>query len=163
MAADEHWGGMYLAFVVLVMLILPVASVLMEATLGGSGASAIGLVGKWFVFWGVGVRLFLAGLRQMTRPEFTAETLLGIRDKEALILVRELGIANVAAGTVGVSTIVAPGWRMPSAVAGGIFFGLAGLSHLRRRERTRFENIALWSDLSLFAVLLVYCLGTMAR
>jgi hypothetical protein len=32
------------------------------------------LVGKWFVFWAaVGVRLGLAGLRQILQPSFTAE------------------------------------------------------------------------------------------
>ena len=32
-----------------------------------------GLVGKWFVFWTVGIQLFLAGLRQIVQPRYTAE------------------------------------------------------------------------------------------
>jgi hypothetical protein len=35
----------------------------------------------------------------------------------------------------------------PAAVVGAAFHGLAGLQHLRNKERTRLANIALMSDL----------------
>ena len=34
------------------------------------------LVGRWFVFWAVGVRLSLAGLRQFLQPAFTARQII---------------------------------------------------------------------------------------
>jgi hypothetical protein len=33
------------------------------------------LLGRWFVFWAVGVRLLTAGIRQIAQPRFTAETI----------------------------------------------------------------------------------------
>jgi hypothetical protein len=56
---------MYLAAIVLLMLVLPLISVAAQAPMLPDAAALMGLVGKWFTFWGVGVRLFLAGLNQV--------------------------------------------------------------------------------------------------
>jgi hypothetical protein len=60
----------YLAIVVLLMLVLPLASLLIETREPG-----LVLVGKWWNFWAIGVRLFTAGLRQVAKPAFTAEVI----------------------------------------------------------------------------------------
>ena len=52
---------MYLITVLLLMLVLPVGSIGAEHSYFHSSVPLILLVGKWFVFWGAGVRLFLAG------------------------------------------------------------------------------------------------------
>jgi hypothetical protein len=74
---------MYLAVVVLLMGVLPAVSIVAEAALSHGGADLTLLIGKWFVFWSVGVRLILAGLRQIADPSFTAESIFGVRDKGA--------------------------------------------------------------------------------
>jgi hypothetical protein len=56
---------MYLAAIVLLMLVLPLISVAAQAPMLPDAAALMGLVGKWLTFWGVGVRLFLAGLNQV--------------------------------------------------------------------------------------------------
>ena|SRR5271155_822046 len=63
---------MYFAVVILLLLVFPVASVITEAVFSPNAVNVILLIGKWFVFWGVGVRLFIAGLRQVIQPEFTS-------------------------------------------------------------------------------------------
>ncbi|MOA50332.1 hypothetical protein D3C78_1733370 [compost metagenome] len=63
------------------------------------------LVAKWFVFWSVGWRLLLAGFKQIVQPRYTANVILGLKTDEALILVRELGFANVAMGVLGVLSL----------------------------------------------------------
>jgi hypothetical protein len=79
-------GGivMYLAVVVLLMGVLPAVSIVAEAALSHGGADLTLLIGKWFVFWSVGVRLILAGLRQTANPSFTAESIFEVRDKGGL-------------------------------------------------------------------------------
>jgi hypothetical protein len=69
------------------------------------GALLWAVVGKWWVFWAVGVRLLSAGIRQILQPRFTSETILGIKGAEVLMVVRELGFANAAIGTVGVASL----------------------------------------------------------
>ena len=86
---------MYLASIVLLMLVLPAAGVIVEALWFGSAADVMLLVGKWFVFWAVGVRLFIAGVRQVAQPQFTAESIFEIKDRAAFGIVRELGFANL--------------------------------------------------------------------
>lgn len=82
---------------------MAIASLLLELLVFRPGASILIVFGKWFVFWGVGARLFLAGLRQMIQPEYTAKTLLGIHDPESLIVVRELGFATLISVASGLS------------------------------------------------------------
>ena len=142
---------MYYVIVAAFMLVLPIASVIIEIQHGALLSPA--LVGRWFVFWGVGVRLLLAGLRQILQPRYTAETIFGIKDRDAQIVVRELGFANTAIGTIGVATLAAPGWTLPAAIAGAIFYGLAGLNHVQHSERNRIESVAMISDLFIALVL----------
>jgi hypothetical protein len=79
---------MYLASIVLLMLVLPAAGVIVEALWFGSAADVVLLVGKSFVFWAVGVRLFIAGVRQVAQPQFTAESIFEIKDRAAFGIVR---------------------------------------------------------------------------
>ena len=64
---------MHLAAVILLMLVLPAASVAIEA-LRTPGAADLALIGKWFTFWVVpaaivgGLYYGLAGLGHLFRP-----------------------------------------------------------------------------------------------
>ncbi|MBS0316349.1 MAG: hypothetical protein JSR49_04395, partial [Proteobacteria bacterium] len=100
---------MYLAIVTALMLVLPVGSIGLEAVIGGHGLSAL-LVAKWFVIWSVGARLFLAGMRQIVQPRYTAEVILSLKHEESHVLVRELGFANLAVGLAGLASWLFPTW-----------------------------------------------------
>jgi len=144
---------MYYAVVAATLLVLPVLSMLFDARGGGHWLDPV-LAAKWFTFWAVGVRLFLAGIRQSLQPRYTANTLLGIKSEESLVLVRELGFANLAMGTIGLLSLLRPGWVTVAALAGGIYYGLAGIGHIFHNTRNRLENVAMVTDL-LIAVLLL--------
>lgn len=144
---------MYYSVVLLLMLALPVLSIAIEGAMGGATSITTSMV-KWFAFWSVGVRLFLAGLRQTLQPKYTAEVLLGLDGTDVLFVIRELGFANLAIGTLGLSSLVVDEWRLATALVGGVFYGLAGINHLFQPHRTRLENVAMLSDLFAAAVLL---------
>jgi len=150
---------MYLATIILTMLALPIACIAVEAT-AGSGTPFLPLIGKWFVFWGAGIRLMLAGISQAFRPSFTAEKIFHIRDPEAAKVVLELGFANFSVGLPCALSLAFPSWLLPAGVCSAVFFLLAGVQHLRNTERNRKENIALVSDLLIAAVLAAYIVGT---
>src|SRR6202042_3797472 len=114
------------------MLVLPLISIVAQLMLADHSALAatsnLTIVAKWYVFWAVGVRLLLAGLRQIFQPRYTAETIVGIKSAGSLLLVRELGFATTAMGSVAVATIFMPTWVLPAAIVGTIYYGLAGLN-----------------------------------
>ncbi|HXP65477.1 MAG TPA: DUF6790 family protein [Steroidobacteraceae bacterium] len=147
---------MYVPMVIALMLLLPLISIAAEALLTSHGLHLV-MVAKWYVFWAVGVRLSLAGLRQIFQPRYTAETLLGFKSAESLFFVRELGFANVAIGSIGVVSLIMPAWVTAAALVGAIFYGLAGISHCFHRDRNKLENVALVSDLFAAAVLAICC------
>lgn len=147
---------MYLAVVILFMGVLPVVSILIEHFAMTAGSDWWTLVGKWFVFWAVGVRLAVAGLRQVAQPAFTAEKIFEIRDKAAHIVVQELGFANLAMGLLAVVTLAAPQWTAAAALSGAIFYGLAGAKHVLKGGQNRNEMIATVSDIFASAVLIGY-------
>jgi hypothetical protein len=153
---------MYLAIVVLLMGVCPLVSIAVE-TVMKSGADPLFLVAKWFVFWPVGVRLLLAGLRQTANPSFTAKTIFDVQDEAALPIVRELGFGNLSIGLLGALSLLVPSWVVPAALVGGLFYGLAGVQHLRKRDRNGVETIAMVSDLLLFLVLAVVLAGLALR
>jgi len=143
---------MYIAIVVLTMVLLPAASVLVEHA-ARPGSQWMFLVGRWFVFWGVGVRLGIAGLRQFLQPEFTARQIFGMSTDEALPVIRELGVANAATAVVGLLSLFMPAFLLPVAISAGLFYGIAGLKHLAASKRSLNEHVAMASDLFLAAIL----------
>jgi uncharacterized membrane protein HdeD (DUF308 family) len=152
---------MYIAIVSLTMLLLPACSIIVEHSVN-TDVSIVSLIGRWFVFWGVGVRLGLAGLRQIIQPVFTARDIFKITGDEALPVIRELGFANVATGVVALTSIAMKTFVLPAAIAGGIFYAMAGLIHVTARGRSRNETIAMVSDFFVSAVLGLFTIATLA-
>lgn len=146
---------MYLGAVALLMFVMPTLSVLIEAVASNNHAAILALIGKWFVFWAIGVRLFTAGIRQIAKPGLTAEDILGIKDKVSWVVVRELGFANLAIGLAGIISLWQPGWRPAVALIGGLFLLLDGIQHMTKKRNFE-ENIAMYSDLAIGAVMAVY-------
>jgi hypothetical protein len=123
------------------MLALPLISIVAQIVLTDHGAlhgaSYLVIVAKWYVFWAVGARLSLAGLRQIIQPRYTAETILGLKGTESLFVVRELGFANWSMGTVGLATLASPSWVTPAAMLGAIYYALPASIIAFTRAATR--------------------------
>ncbi len=147
---------MYLTAILLLLLVLPAASVLIEALMAQGAIDLMGLVGKWFTFWAVGVRLILAGVMQVGKPSYTAGTFFDLKDDASHAIVREVGFGNLAMGTLGILSLFNPAWIVPAALVGGLFFLFAGLGHAVRKERNAHEQLAMISDLLVAALLLAF-------
>ncbi len=145
---------MYPFLIAAFMVVLPGLSIATEATIGGAALSIL-LVGKWFVFWAVGIRLLTAGLRQIIQPEYAARTILRLTGNDALLVIRELGFANVAMGLLGAVSLPFAQWRSAAALVGGVFYALAAGHHILQPRRSRLQTIAMVSDVFAAIVLLV--------
>ncbi len=146
---------MYYAIVATLMVIFPWASVLVDRFVMHNADDLLLIIGKWFVFWAVGLRLFLAGLRQSTHPEFTARHIFEFKTDEPLPVIRELGFANLSIGLVAIVSLFQRAWLLPAALAGAVFYGLAGVMHVTHEKRNRVENVAMYTDLYASMVLLL--------
>ncbi|HWK61553.1 MAG TPA: DUF6790 family protein [Eoetvoesiella sp.] len=147
---------MQLVVIVLLMAVLPVISIILDVTAGQ--AELVDALGTWFVFWGMGWRLAVAAVHQMLRPGFTAKRIFEIHDPEASKLVLEIGFGNLALGVPAIASLYFPAWVPAVALAGCIFFGLAGIQHVRNKASTGAEIAAMVSDLGIAAVLAIYLL-----
>jgi hypothetical protein len=151
---------LYLINVLVVMLILPVVSVLFE-TLTHSSVFGWALIGKWFVFWAIGVRLFTAGIRQVAKPAFTAQEIFHISSEESFVIVKELGYANICLGLAGILSLHSIAWCQLAGIAGGLYFGLAGILHVIKKPVSTNETIALISDIYVFVLIAIYLVFTL--
>jgi hypothetical protein len=143
---------MYLLIVALTTLILPIGSVFL-ARATNPAAAWVELIGLWFVVWGVGVRLGLAGVRQILKPEFTARDIFGLEGAGALVIVRELGFANLAIGIVGLLAWRFPTFVLPAAIYACIFYAAAGAMHVSKGAHGINETVAMASDVFMALVL----------
>jgi hypothetical protein len=114
------------------------------------------IAGKWFIFWSVGIRLFIAGLRQSINPAFTAEKIFNITNHDSHVIVRELGFANICSGLVGILSLFFVQWRIPAAFGSGLYFGIAGINHILKGAAGTNEFIAMVSDIIIFSCMLIY-------
>jgi len=137
---------MYFVIVILLLFLCPLASVAVEAFRFHETLTSLVLIGRWWTFWAVGVRLFLAGMRQIVQPQFTAEEIFEIHDLSALPIIREIGFGNLSMGTLGICSIFRSDWVVPAAIVGGLYYGLAGLVHLPHQNKNAKEYTAMVSD-----------------
>jgi len=147
-------GKLYLWVVLLFMLILPVVSILINSAY--TYGISIALIGKWFVFWAIGVRLLTAGIRQVLKPEFTAKGIFHIDNKESFVIVKELGFANICFGLSGICSLFIPEWRTAAAFTGGLYMGIAGVQHIIKKPSTPNEWVAMVSDVFIFLLMAGY-------
>lgn len=150
---------MYFAIVILLLFIFPAASVIAERAFSAHSASIVFLTGRWFVFWAVGVRLCIAGARQVIQPQYTAEEIFGIHERGSFAIVREVGFANLSMGLLGICSLFRTGWTVPGAIVGGLYYGLAGLGHVFQKGKNTKEFTAMISDGFAFLVLAVFLLN----
>ncbi len=150
---------MYLASVSLLMFVFPAVCVAAEALLLHGHVDPVALFGRWFVFWGVGIRLLAAGLRQVLEPAYTAESIFRIKDPGARKLVLEIGFGNLSIGALGAVTLTMPQWIAPAALAGCLFYALAGIQHALNATRGGRETIAMLTDLAMAMLLGAYLIA----
>lgn len=147
----------YFILVIAQTIVLPIVSGTWE--LLAVGGDPVLVYGKWWVFWGVGTRLLVAGLAQVSSKCPTAEilgsTTASVAEKQ---LTRELGTANIGMGLAGLLALV-PGWALPAGLAGGVFLLLAGLMHVTKKDKGPEEALATWTDLLVGVAVLVLAVG----
>lgn len=110
---------------------------------------------KWCVFFGVGLRLFTAGMKQALNPAFTAKDIFNITDEKAFPIVRELGFANICSGFMGIVSLFVPIFRYPAAILGSLYFLLALLQHLIRKNKNSIEKFVTVTN---FSIVLELCI-----
>jgi hypothetical protein len=153
-----------MGYVVLVLaqtVVLPIVSGIWE--LAAVGGDPVLVLGKWWVFWGVGTRLLVAGVAQLSGKGPTAQ-ILGSTEStvQERQLTRELGAANVGMGLAGLLAIVAD-WALPAGIAGGFFLLVAGLLHLPKKGKNAQETLATWTDLVVGLAVLVLAAYLLVR
>lgn len=135
----------YFILVIAQTVLLPLGSGIIElATVGGD---PVLVFGKWWVFWGVGTRLLVAGIAQVSGKGPTMEILgASAPSTQEKQLASELGTANLGMGLAGLLALV-PGWALPAGLAGGVFLLIAGLLHVAKKGKGPQETLATWTDL----------------
>jgi len=146
----------YIIVVSVMTFVVPFVGAAVEMRVCNDLPFSFALIGKWFIFSAVGLRLLLAGIKQTTDPAFTAKEIFHIEANEVLPVVRELGFANLCFGLIGIISLFLPSWRVVSAFGSGLYYGIAGAQHLIKKPAGVNELFALVTDLLIFIFLLIY-------
>lgn len=146
----------YFIVVSVLTCILPLVCSFAQTFIDKDTRFSFELIGKWFIFSAVGLRLFIAGIKQTTDPAFTAKEIFHLNNPESFPIVRELGFANLCFGLVGIVSLFLPQWRVVSAFGSGLYYGIAGLQHIVKKPAGNNEKFALVTDMIIFILLLIY-------
>ncbi|MBS1763984.1 MAG: hypothetical protein JSS90_03330 [Bacteroidetes bacterium] len=157
---DDKPNKFYIISVTTLTLVIPTIGFIAEHIITDT-ALTFELFSKWFIFSAVGLRLFLAGIKQVKNPEFTAKQIFHIDSPDSFPILRELGFANICFGLVGIVSLFKPEWRTVSAFASGLYYGIAGVQHGLKNTSGINERFALWTDLIIFVLLLAYFIQTL--
>lgn len=155
----RNTGNAYFAGSFLFILVLPLLSIVIEFLLTKATLDP-GLIGKWFIFWSIGIRLFFTGIYQIINPEFKVSSKVITTGKENLLVIRELGLANISIGLIGIISVFNNEWRQVAAIAGVVFFGLTGIQHFLQKPGTNNEMVVMGIEIFMFSIILLYLLFT---
>ena len=72
-----------------------------------------------------------------------------------------MGFANLSMGLLGICSVFRPGWIVPAAIVGGLYYGLAGVGHIFHKSKNAKEDTAMISDGFVFVVLAVFVLKSL--
>lgn len=156
---DDQPNKFYIISVSVLTFVLPVIGFISEHFIIETDLT-FDLFCKWFIFSAVGLRLFLAGIKQVKNPEFTAKQIFHLDSPDSFPILRELGFANICFGLVAIVSLFKPNWRIVSAFASGLYYGIAGVQHGLKKTASINEKFALWTDLIIFFFLLSYFIKT---
>lgn len=146
---------MYFITVIALTFVLPVGATIWEMQ-HVAGANVVLLFGKWTAFFAVGLRLFVAGLRQGLQPKAILKQIFEVEDQASIPIVQELGFANLAMGAMGLLALLHPLLTFAAALTGGLFYGLSGVKHVLSKQRNSERTWAMATDLWVFVILAVY-------
>ncbi len=119
-----------------------------------------GLIGKWFIFWGLGVYLLASGIVHMVRPLADLNRFYGSKDQVARGMVRKLGIAKITMGVAGILSLFNGQLLEITALMTVVYFGMTTLWYFLRKADPAYEAFTLVSDLMLFSTSLLFLFST---
>ncbi len=146
--------GLFEISVILFFYLLPAMSIIIDYARGVDFNVSASVI-KWCVFWGVGLRLFTAGITQIFKPGFTANNIFNSSDEKIYPVVRELGFANACMGACAILSLFHEQLRPAAWMLGGLYYFLASLQHILRKEKNASEVFAAITDLTIVAELLL--------
>jgi hypothetical protein len=151
----------YFILVIAQTIGLPIISGAIQ--LAVAGGDPVLVFGMWWVFWGVGTRLLVAGIVQLSGKGPTSAILgAAAPSVQETQLARELGMANLSIGLAGLLALV-PGWVVPAGFAGGVYLLIAGVMHLPKKGKNPQETLATWTDLLVGVVVIVLAVYVLIR
>ena len=155
MIAKTKHTTLFTIWCIALIAVLPIAAAALESRLD---QLALGwpIYWKWFIFWGVGIRLFFKGVKLASTPQFTGLSLSSFKNRESYLLLLELGFANMALGSMGILSVINDQWRLIAAIAGAIYFGLADMLRLLKKPAGRHEGVALVYNVLVFVGLVAF-------
>jgi len=155
MIAKTKHTALFTVWCIALLAVLPIAAAALESRIDNVVLNWP-TYSKWFVFWGVGIRLFFKGIKLASTPQFTGLSLSSFKNRESYLLLLELGFANMALGSMGILSVINDQWRLIAAIAGAIYFGLADMVRLLKKPDGRHELVALIYNVLVFAGLVGY-------
>ena len=155
MIAKTKHTTLFTVWCIALIAVLPIAAAALESRVDQLALSWP-IYWKWFIFWGVGIRLFFKGVKLASTPQFTGLSLSSFKNRESYLLLLELGFANMALGSMGILSVINDQWRLIAAIAGAIYFGLADMLRLLKKPAGRHEGVALVYNVLVFVGLVAY-------
>jgi hypothetical protein len=142
---------LYVLIDVIMIVILPLTCSMTEKWVMHVATNWM-LLGKWFVFWAFGFRLFTSGIKQASDPSFAVKK----SNNDLIEIVRKLGIANICLGTGGILSLINESWRQVIAILGCLFFGLDAIRCLTVGLSSAAQKLLMLFNVVMFVAFLLY-------
>lgn len=136
---------------IMFLTVLPLLSAAAEYHFAKVNISAA-LVGKWFIFWTVGIRFLVAGFIQVIRQGRGGSAIL-LQGDQSGEFGKILGLVKMFLAGLAFLCMMKESWSLLAAITVGIYVGLAGFQHDFKKPGTAEGWISMIYDMIVFVVI----------
>ncbi len=120
----------YNLFLLLTCTLFPIITAIIDIKTSNNKFDDYNIWYKWFLFWTIGIRLFLIGIKKVIYPLFYIKKVYKSYCNQPNII-RDFGFSYISIGILGILSIFNRSWQFPTFITGLILYSLIGLNYFK--------------------------------
>ncbi len=120
----------YNLFLLLTSSVFPIVTSIVDIYIHNEKYSNLNIWYKWFLFWSIGIRLLLIGIKKVLFPLFYIKKVYKSYCNQPNII-KDFGFSYISIGILGIISLFYDNWKFPTYITGSILYLLIGLNYFK--------------------------------
>ena len=143
----------YNLFLLLTSSVFPIVTSIVDIYIHNEKYSNLNIWYKWFLFWSIGIRLLLIGIKKVLFPLFYIKKVYKSYCNQPNII-KDFGFSYISIGILGIISLFYDNWKFPTYITGSILYLLIGLNYFKE-EYHKFNISNFYNLINIFFPIII--------